>query len=110
MDSLVQFCHGAPGPLLMYVKAYEVLGGPRDLALAEQAADVVWERGLLRKGNGLCHGVAGNAYCFLSLYRCTGNDKFLWRARQFALAAESHEVLDQQRRPDSPYSLFEGEP
>ena len=28
----------------------------RYLALAEDAADVIWRRGLLRKGNGLCHG------------------------------------------------------
>ncbi len=59
----MQFCHGAPGPLLLFVRAYEIWGDPRYLAWAEDAADVVWSRGLLRKGNGLCHGVSGNAYC-----------------------------------------------
>lgn len=62
-DRLVQWCHGAPGPLLLFARAYEAWGDPRYLAWAEDAADVVWARGLLRKGNGLCHGVSGNAYC-----------------------------------------------
>lgn len=135
-------------------------GDPRYLAWAEDAADVVWARGLLRKGNGLCHGVAGNAYCecvcsshlrtyarsfpshththtgFLSCYRATGNDRFLHRARQFALAAEEPQVTGskersyrfaiyqmgdrlhtstlpyyitaQQGTPDHPWSLYEG--
>ena len=26
---------------------------------AIKAADLVWERGVLLKGNGLCHGIAG---------------------------------------------------
>lgn len=62
-DRLVQWCHGAPGPLLLFARAYETWNDPRYLAWAEDAADVVWARGFLRKGNGLCHGVAGNAYC-----------------------------------------------
>lgn len=60
----------------MYIRRYSLIththihlcvetqwGDPRYLAWAEDAADVVWARGLLRKGNGLCHGVSGNAYC-----------------------------------------------
>jgi hypothetical protein len=31
------------------------------------AASVIQPRGLLRKGVGLCHGVSGNSFCFLSL-------------------------------------------
>eukprot|EP00662_Eupelagonemidae_sp_cell21_P057865 gene57865-biopygen44113 len=39
-------------------------GALRDAAL--RAGDVVWERGVILKGNGLCHGIAGNGYTFLS--------------------------------------------
>ena len=52
------------------------------LALAAGAADVVWQRGLLRKGYGLCHGTAGNGYVFLHLFRLTGEQKWLHRAIQ----------------------------
>lgn len=41
------------------------------LNLALDAGEVVWQRGLLRKGYSICHGVAGNAYCFLDLYQTT---------------------------------------
>jgi hypothetical protein len=32
---------------------------------------VVWQQGLLKKGPGLCHGVAGNAYALLRLWKAT---------------------------------------
>lgn len=41
------------------------------LKLALGAGEVVWQRGLLRKGYSICHGVAGNAYSFLDLYQTT---------------------------------------
>jgi len=107
-DRLVQWCHGAPGVLLLLVRAYEVFGEPKYLAWAEMAADVVWSRGLLRKGSGLCHGVAGNSYCFLALFRCTDNDIYLHRARVFALAAQDEMVTKYQDTPDHPLSFFEG--
>jgi hypothetical protein len=107
-DRLVQWCHGAPGVLLLLVRAYEIFGEPKYLAWAEMAADVVWSRGLLRKGNGLCHGVAGNAYCFLALFRCTDNDIYLHRARVFALAVQDDMVAKHQDTPNHPLSLFEG--
>lgn len=39
---------------------------------AVELNDVVWERGLLTKGYGLCHGVSGNSYAFLTLFQLTG--------------------------------------
>ena len=47
---------------------------------AVECSDVVWQRGLLRKGYGICHGTAGNGYAFLSLYRLTQDRKYLYRA------------------------------
>lgn len=70
-DRYVQWCHGAPGFLFMYTTAYKVFKDKQYLNLALKCGDVVWERGLLTKGYSICHGVAGNAYCFLELYQTT---------------------------------------
>uniref|UniRef100_A0A8C1R0R6 LanC lantibiotic synthetase component C-like 2 (bacterial) n=1 Tax=Cyprinus carpio TaxID=7962 RepID=A0A8C1R0R6_CYPCA len=74
---------------------------------AAECGEVIWQRGLLRKGYGLCHGTAGNGYAFLSLYRTTQDKKYLYRACKFAewcLDYGTHGC----RIPDRPYSLFEG--
>ncbi|KAL5230426.1 hypothetical protein ABZP36_029202, partial [Zizania latifolia] len=47
-DRLVHWCHGAPDVALA-------------LAISYEAAEVVWNRGLLKRV-GICHGVSGNAY------------------------------------------------
>lgn len=47
---------------------------------AADCAEVIWQRGLLRKGYGVCHGTAGNGYAFLSLYKLTQDRKYLYRA------------------------------
>lgn len=47
---------------------------------ATDCAEVIWQRGLLRKGYGICHGTAGNGYAFLTLYKLTQEKKYLYRA------------------------------
>lgn len=84
------------------MKAYRVYGDD------EKAADLIWEKGLLKKGPGLCHGVAGNGYAFLVLYRLTENPKYLYRAMQFAYFLESTEFAEFLHKPDRPWSLYEG--
>ena len=41
----------------------------RCLLMAEKIGDIVWKEGLVKKGNGLCHGISGNGYLLHSLYR-----------------------------------------
>ncbi|KAK8568497.1 hypothetical protein V6N12_007046 [Hibiscus sabdariffa] len=110
-DVLVHWCHGAPGIALTLVKAAEVFGDDEFLEAAMDAAEVVWNRGLLKRV-GICHGVSGNAYVFLSLYRKTGNVEFLYRAKAFAcfLLDQAHKLISkgEMHGGDSPYSLFEG--
>ncbi|XP_056289880.1 lanC-like protein 2 isoform X2 [Pseudoliparis swirei] len=106
-DRLVQWCHGAPGALHLLLLASKVFQEEKYLKEALDCGDVIWQRGLLRKGDGLCHGAAGNGYAFLSLYRLTGERKHLYRYCKFAewcLAYGTHGC----RIPDRPYSLFEG--
>ena len=121
-DVHVHWCHGSPGLPAMIVAAIEADGDSADGALraaALRAGEDVWRRGVLLKGNGLCHGLAGNGYAFLSLYRLTGEQVHLDRARAFASLLEDARVQgqmaqheDPQRRvlgqPDSPGSLMEG--
>ncbi|KAK6241675.1 Lanthionine synthetase C-like - like 2 [Theobroma cacao] len=110
-DVLVHWCHGAPGIALTLVKAAEVFGDDEFLEAAVDAAEVVFNRGLLKRV-GICHGISGNAYVFLSLYRKTGNVEFLYRAKAFAclLLDRAHKLISkgEMHGGDRPYSLFEG--
>jgi len=106
-DKLVHWCHGAPGFIHMFIQAYRVFGDQRYLNEAHSCANVIWQRGLLRKGYGICHGAAGNGYAFLMLYQLTQDTKYLYRALKFA-----EWIFDYGKHgcriADRPYSLFEG--
>ncbi|CAH8869469.1 unnamed protein product [Trichobilharzia szidati] len=104
---LVHWCHGATGAVFAYARAYILWRDERFLAECRRCANVVWERGLLKKGPGICHGVAGGGYVFLLLYRLTGETVYLHRATAFAHFMES-DAFRTARCPDCPYSLFEG--
>ncbi|XP_077410603.1 lanC-like protein 2 [Vanacampus margaritifer] len=106
-DRLVHWCHGAPGVIHMLIMAHKVFKEDKYLKEAVECGEVIWQRGLLRKGYGICHGTAGNGYAFLSLYKLTQEKKYLYRACKFAewcLDYGTHGC----RIPDRPYSLFEG--
>uniref|UniRef100_A0A2C9W6I8 LanC-like protein GCR2 n=1 Tax=Manihot esculenta TaxID=3983 RepID=A0A2C9W6I8_MANES len=110
-DRLVHWCHGAPGVALTLVKAAEVFGDQEFLQAAMDAAEVVWNRGLLKRV-GICHGISGNTYVFLSLYRLTGNVQYLYRAKAFAcfLHEKAQKLISEGKMHggDRPCSLFEG--
>lgn len=57
----------------------QVFKDEKYLKEAAECAEVIWQRGLLRKGYGICHGTAGNGYAFLSLYKLTQEKKYLYR-------------------------------
>eukprot|EP00397_Hematodinium_sp_SG-2012_P061478 GEMP01081482.1.p1 GENE.GEMP01081482.1~~GEMP01081482.1.p1 ORF type:complete len:169 (+),score=22.89 GEMP01081482.1:542-1048(+) len=102
---LIHFCHGAPGAVFLYAKAFEVLKKQEYLETALEAGELVYRSGVLRKGLGICHGVSGNAYTFLTLYRLTQKELWLERAWQYARLMK---LPLKCRTPDNPYSLFEG--
>ncbi|KAM7495474.1 hypothetical protein LguiB_030083 [Lonicera macranthoides] len=110
-DRLVHWCHGAPGVALTLVKAAKVFGGEEFLQAAVDAGEVVWNRGLLKRV-GVCHGISGTAYVFLSLYRLTGKVEYLYRAKAFTcFLLDRAQVLISEgmmHGGDRPYSLFEG--
>ncbi|XP_059476634.1 glutathione S-transferase LANCL1-like [Neocloeon triangulifer] len=106
-DRLVHWCHGAPAFVPVLCLAYKVFAQERYLHAAETCAKVIWKRGLLKKGYGLCHGVSGNGYALLHLYQTTKNIKYLYQGLQFARWCTTYDK-NQTRKPDRPYSLFEG--
>lgn len=65
---------------LFYFLTLQVFKEEKYLKEAMECSDVIWHRGLLRKGYGICHGTAGNGYSFLSLYHLTQDKKYLYRA------------------------------
>ena len=120
-DRLVHWCHGAPGLVPMLCAAAAAYPDRRDeyLAAAAKAAEVISERGLLKKGVGICHGIGGNGLALLSLHRAVkrpgGDDTWRTLATRFALfackpACSEPERVKQQllATPDRPHSLFEG--
>jgi hypothetical protein len=114
-DRLVHWCHGAPGHCLLLIKASQVFKEPTFLRAAENIAEtVIWPRGLLRKGVGLCHGISGNGYTLLCLATATRNlgleessSKWTTRAMQYARFAMD-QLKELESIPDFPYSLYEG--
>jgi hypothetical protein len=97
-----QWCHGAPGII-------STLAPWLDEDLAVAGGELVWRAGPLRKGANLCHGTAGNGYAFLALLERTGDERWLTRARAFAMHAarqvESSRAHDGRGR----YSMWTGD-
>lgn len=94
----LQWCHGAPG---IIATASDYLDD--ELLLA--GAELVWDAGPMHteeKGAGLCHGTAGNGYALLKTFERTGDERWLERARAFAM----HALAQAEKRPR--YSLFTG--
>jgi len=78
----LQVCTGAPGVL---VGAWEFL----DEGLLLAGAELIWQAGAHgdEKGHGLCHGTSGNGFALLKAFARTGDERWLERARRFALHA-----------------------
>jgi Lanthionine synthetase C-like protein len=101
----LQWCSGGPGVI---VSTADFL----DEALLLAAAELVWKAGPhgLEKGPGLCHGTAGNGYALLKTFARTGDERWLQRARRFAMhALEQVGRLRVQRGGRGRYSLWTGD-
>lgn len=105
---LVHWCHGAPGVVYLFAKAFIVFKEQKYLDSCLLCGELVWHKGLLRKGPGICHGVAGSGYVFLLLYRLTGDPRHLHRTAKFAEFLTSSEFQREAKTPDRPLSLYEG--
>ena len=103
----VQWCHGSPGIVSSLATA-----APKDAAfteLLEAGGELTWRAGPLAKGPGLCHGTAGNGVAFLSLHRRTGDERWLERARRFAVHALEQVERGRERYGSGRHSLWTGD-
>jgi hypothetical protein len=99
-DLRLQWCNGAPG---IVAAAADYLD--EELLLA--GAELTWQAGPpgMDKGSGLCHGTAGNGYALLKTFERTGDERWLERARHFAV----HALEQVARRGHGRYSLWTGD-
>lgn len=84
----------------------------------EKGGELVYERGFLRKGVGICHGVAGSVFALLAVSKALdpghdGEEERVWfkRALHLAQLTTNYYELEADRQmdiPDRPYSLYEG--
>jgi len=82
-----QWCNGAPGVGLFFIKAYEVFQEVEYLEIAKQAGETALAYGDWRKNPTQCHGLAGNAELFIELHRVTQDDVWFDRAVDFGKRA-----------------------
>ncbi|TFK45266.1 hypothetical protein OE88DRAFT_1669522 [Heliocybe sulcata] len=119
-QELVEWCHGAPSMVILLSRLIcHPTSPPSTLASSaksslQKGAQCVYKRGLLRKGVGLCHGVAGSIYALLDASHTLDNSEsktWIERAMYLAVRATEWEALvrdGEMRMPDRPYSLYEG--
>jgi Lanthionine synthetase C-like protein len=98
-----QWCHGAPGIVA-------TLAHMLDEELAVAGGELTWHAGPLRKGANLCHGTAGNGYAFLALFERTGDERWLMRARAFAMHAVGQVEHSRSEYGRGRYTLWTGDP
>ena len=78
-----------------------------DEELLLAGAELVWRAGPHGpdKGAGICHGTAGNGYALLAAFARTGEERWLERARRFAVHALGQVAGSEEGR----YSLWTGD-
>jgi hypothetical protein len=103
----VQWCHGAAGVVTNLAGIAPDDDEWGDLLLA--GGRLVWEAGPIRDAPGLCHGTAGNAYGLLALWKRTGDEQWLERARAFAQHAALQAEDRAARFGRGHHSLFTGD-
>ncbi|TFK70851.1 hypothetical protein BDN72DRAFT_765824 [Pluteus cervinus] len=131
-NELVHWCHGAPGILHFLCKLYQksqtnstLFPLSQDasqslLRCIKRGANLVYERGFLRKGVGLCHGLAGSIYTLLAVSDggesnqdgARDSESLYFRyALHLAYLGCQYERLTEEGEmdtPDRPLSLYEG--
>jgi Lanthionine synthetase C-like protein len=100
----LQWCGGAPGIVIAAAPYLD-----EELLLA--GAELVWQAGphSLEKGAGICHGTAGNGYALLKAFARTGDERWLERARRFAVHALAQVERLRAANGGGRYALWTGD-
>jgi lantibiotic modifying enzyme len=101
----LQWCAGAPGIVIG-------AAGYLDEELLLAGAELCWRAGPhgYEKGSSICHGTAGNGYALLAAFERTGDERWLERARRFAVHGLDQARRERAERGRGRYSLFTGDP
>ena len=100
----LQWCSGGAGVVISTASFL-------DEELLVSGAELVWKAGPhgLEKGPCICHGTAGNGYAFLKVFERTGDERWLERARRFAMHALGQVPRLREERGRGRYSLWTGD-
>ena len=100
----LQWCAGAPGMVI-------AAAGYLDEGLLLAGAELCWRAGAhgAEKGASICHGTAGNGYALLAAFERTGDERWLERARRFAVHALEQARREREERGRGRYSLWTGD-
>ena len=100
----LQWCSGAPGIVISAADSLD-----EELLLA--GAGLTWRAGPpgLEKGPGICHGTAAAGYAFLKAFERTRDERWLERARRFAVHALGQVERLRATRGRGRYSLWTGD-
>ena len=100
----LQWCHGGAGVVASAAPYLD-----EELLLA--GAELVWKAGpqSMEKGPGICHGTAGNGYALLKTFERTGDERWLERARRFAVHALDQVERWRAERGQGRYTLWSGD-
>jgi Lanthionine synthetase C-like protein len=103
----VQWCHGAPG----IVSSLAGLAGDAELdRLLLAGGELTWLAGPIARNASLCHGTAGNGYAFLALLERTGDERWLERARAFAMHSLLQVAGARAEHGRGRFTLWTGDP
>ena len=100
----LQWCTGAPGIL---AGAWEYL----EEELLLDGAELIWQAGAHgdEKGHGICHGTSGNGFALLKAFARTRDERWLERARRFAVHALGQAERLRAANGRGRYSLWTGD-
>ncbi|HKE20311.1 MAG TPA: LanC-like protein [Kofleriaceae bacterium] len=104
---LVQWCHGAAGVVASL--AAVAPGDDAHGALLAAGGELVWRAGPVARSAGLCHGTAGNGFALLALFARTGDERWLDRARAFAMHALDQVARSRAAGQPGRHALFTGD-
>ncbi|KAF8908178.1 hypothetical protein CPB84DRAFT_1674366 [Gymnopilus junonius] len=125
-NDLIQWCHGAPAMIILLSTALRIFQDYQQKLTAtnslerrirrsiESGASLTYKNGLLRKGVGLCHGVAGSVYALVAASDAldtSSKKEFFTKAAHLAFLGTLHEDMTSSGEmsvPDHPLSLYEG--
>ena len=102
----LQHCSGAPGIVNCLASLPR---DPQTDALLTAGGELIWLAGPTTKLPSLCHGVSGSGYAFLKLHARTGDERWLARARRFAMHGIEQAERGVRQHGQRKFSLWTGD-